>query len=232
MTRTLFVSFVTIILAAATVSAQTTTTPPLQKGVSVEMAVTTQAQPMPEADNESAWIVSVTEDGKLYFGINPVTPEELEPALKSLPRNRQARLYVKADARAPFASVEQALEAARRALFETPVLLTSQREPIAAGTVVPPNGLEVLIAPALPAGTVATVVQLLNSGPQPPPLSVNGDEISWSALEGTLRRHFQKGDEKMILLKAAERLPFGQVVQVIDVCRSTGAKVFLPTPEL
>jgi biopolymer transport protein ExbD len=92
--------------------------------------------------------------------------------------------------------------------------------------------LEVLIGPALPAGTVATVVQLLNSGQPRPLLRVDDDEISWSALEGTLRRHFRKGDEKVILLKADERLPFGQVVQVIDVCRSTGAKVFLPTPEL
>jgi biopolymer transport protein ExbD len=71
---------------------------------------------------------------------------------------------------------------------------------------------------------------LLNSEQQKPLLTVNGDEISWSALEGTLRQHFQKGDEKVILLKADERLPFGQVVQVIDTCRATGAKVVVDTP--
>jgi len=97
---------------------------------------------------------------------------------------------------------------------------------------VPPNGLEVLVGPSLPAGTVATVVQLLNSGQHRPLLKVNGDEISWSALEGTLRQHFQKGDEKVILLKADEQLPFGQVVQVIDMCRATQAKVVLDTPLL
>jgi biopolymer transport protein TolR len=204
----------------------------MQRGVSVQMPVTSNATSVPDADHNDAWVVTVTGDGSLYFGADPMTREGLADWMKTHPRNREAKLYIKADARAPFASVEQVLEVGRRALFEAPVLLTSQREPIAAGTIVPPNGLEVLIAPTLPAGTVATVVQLLNSGQQRPLLRVNGDEISWSALEGTLRRHFQKGDEKIILLKADQRLPFGQVVQVIDVCRSTGAKVFLPTPEL
>ncbi len=84
----------------------------------------------------------------------------------------------------------------------------------------------------MPAGTVATVVQLLSSGQPRPSLRVNGDEISWSALEATLRQHFQKGDEKVILLKADEHLPFGQVVQVIDTCRATGAKVVVDTSGL
>jgi biopolymer transport protein ExbD len=75
-------------------------------------------------------------------------------------------------------------------------------------------------------------VQLLNSGQPKPLLKVNGDEISWSALEGTLRQHFQKGDEKVVLLKADEQLPFEQVVQVIDVCRATGAKVVVGTSGL
>ena len=96
----------------------------------------------------------------------------------------------------------------------------------------PPSGLEVLVGPALPPGTVATVVQLLNSREQWPLLKVNGNEISWSALESSLRRHFQKGDEKFILLKADERLSFGPVVQVINVCRATGAQVVLDPPGL
>ena len=59
--------------------------------------------------------------------------------MKTHPRNREAKLYIKADARAPFTSVEKVIDVGRQALFQTPVLLTSQREPIAAGTVVPPK---------------------------------------------------------------------------------------------
>ena len=204
----------------------------LQRGVSVQMPVTINATAMPDADRNDAWVVAVAADGSIYFGADPKTPEELTDWMKIHPRNREARLYVKADARAPFTSVEQVLEIGRQANFDTPILLTAQREPTVPGTMVSPNGLEVVIGPATPAGTVATVVQLLNSGQQRPLLRVNGDEISWSALQGTLAQHFQKGDEKVVLLKADGRLPFGQVAQAIDVCRSTGAKVFLPASEL
>jgi len=204
----------------------------LQRGVSVQMPITSSATSMPAADQDEAWVVAVTANGSLYLGAEAMTLDALADWMKTHPRNREAKLYIKADARAPFASVEQVLEIGRRALFETPVLLTSQRESIAPGTVVPPNGLEVQINSALPAGAVATVVQLLSSDRQRPLLKVNDDEISWSALEDTLRQHFQKGDEKVILLKADQRLPFGQVVHAIDVCHSTGAKVFLPTPAL
>lgn len=204
----------------------------LRQGVAVQMAHTASAVAYPAADNNDAWIVAVTADGDLYFGVKPVTPDQLLEEMKATPRQRDARLYVKADARAPFANVERVLEAGREVAFGAPVLLTAQSVSPAPGTVVPPNGLEVLIGPALPAGGFATVVQLLNSGQQKPLLRINGDEISWSALEGTLRQHFQKGDEKVILLKADEQLLFGQVVQVIDTCRRTGAKVVLETPTL
>jgi len=204
----------------------------LRQGVTVQMAHTASAVPYPAADDDDAWIVVVTADGDLYFGVKPVTPDQLLEEMKATPRQRDAKLYIKADARAPFANVVRVLQAGREVAFEAPVLLTAQSLSPAPGTVVPPNGLEVLTGPALPAGGVATVVQLLNSGQQKPLLRVNGDEISWSALERTLRQHFQKGDEKVILLKADEQLPFGQVVQVIDMCRATKAKVVLDTPLL
>jgi biopolymer transport protein ExbD len=204
----------------------------MQRGVAVQMPVTNNASTVPDADRNDAWVVAVTADGSVYFGADPKTPEELADWMKTHPRNREAKLYIKADARAPFASVEQVLEIGRHAMFETPVLLTSQKEPTAPGTMLPPNGLEVVISSGAPAGTVATVVQLLNPGEHRPSLKINGDEIAWSALQGTLTQHFQKGDEKVVLLKAEGRLSFGQVVQIIDICRSTGAKVYLPTPEL
>jgi len=202
----------------------------LQKGISVELPVTSNAAPMPAADNEDAWIVTVAADGRTYFGTDPVTPAGLEGAMKSRPRNREQKLYIKADARVPFANVETVIEAGRAVAFGAPVLLTSQPGSSASGTVVPPQGLEVLVDPALPAGTVATVVQLFNSGQQPPLLTINGDEIPRSALESRLRRHFQKGDAKVILLKADARLTFADVVQAVDTCRATGAKVVLGIP--
>lgn len=203
----------------------------LQKGVSVQMAPTRSAALMPAADNLDAWVITITADGSLYFGADPMTADELTNWMKSHPRNREAKLYIKADARAPFAAVEKVLEIGRTMGFETPVLLTSQAEPTRPGTMVPPKGLEVLVGP-IPGGMVATVVQIVSSGQTSPLLRINGDDISWPALETTLRQHFEKGDEKVVLLKADSQLPFGRVVQVIDTCRATGAKVILGTPGL
>jgi hypothetical protein len=124
------------------------------------------------------------------------------------------------------------LTVAREDLFQDAVLLTSQAQSPEPGTVVPPNGLEVLIGSALPTGTVATVVQLVDSGKQPPTLKINNDQVPWSAVQTTLQQHFQKGDEKMILLKADRQMPFASVARAIDLCRSTGAKVMISTPRL
>jgi biopolymer transport protein ExbD len=195
------------------------------------MSVTRSASPMPEADNFDAWIVTVAADGGLYFGADPKTPHELAEWMKTHPRNREARLYIKADARAPFASVEKVLEIGRAMEFDTPVLLTAQAEHNAPGTMVPPKGMDVSVGSSLPSGSIATVVQLLPWG-QEPPLLINNDQTSWPALETTLRRHFQKGDEKLVLLKADIRLPFSEIVRAIDSCRAAGAKVYLAEPGL
>src|SRR5579864_4058382 len=154
-----------------TASAQS---PELQRGIRVELAATSNASAMPEADKNDAWIVAVTADGSLYFGVDPVDPQGLANDMMIHPRKRTAKLYIKADARAPFAKVGRVLEIGRTAGFESAVLLTSQAEPPAQGSIVSPKGLEVLVGPALPAGTVATVVQVLNSRQQSPSLTING----------------------------------------------------------
>ena len=121
--------YVCLIALASVSNAMSHTGQVLQKGVSVAMVVTNNASPMWEADRADAWIVTITENGNLYFGVDPVTPESLMEAMKSRPRNREQKLYIKADARASFADVKRVLEAARADLFQTAVLLTSQPSP-------------------------------------------------------------------------------------------------------
>jgi biopolymer transport protein ExbD len=202
----------------------------MQKGVRVELAVTNNASPMPEADNADAWIVAVTQNGSLYFGVDLVTPDGLLEEMIRRPRNREQKLYIKADSRAPLADIQKALAAARVDLFQEAVLLTSQAESAEPGAQVSPKGFDVLIGPTVPAGIVATVVQLLDSA-QRPVLKINDDPVSWSALQTILRQHFQKGDEKVVLLKADGQMPFAHLARAIGICRSAGARVVLFTPE-
>ena len=136
-----FVVFVTMLFAAPRCTAQA-----LQKGISVELAVTHNAVAMPDADKEGALIVAVTHSGSVYFGIDPITPA----ALAEKPGLSGQKLYIKADARTPYANVAKVLDAVRTAGVTSPNLLTGQPETPEPGKLVPPKGLEVLVGPPLP----------------------------------------------------------------------------------
>ena len=127
MNRILEVCLVAFTLAMNVPSAPAQS-PALQKGISVQIAATSNATPMPAADNEDAWIVTIAADGKLYFGADPVDAEDLTNDVKIHPHKRNAKLYIKADARAPFNSVEKVLEIGHNAYFESVVFLTNQNE--------------------------------------------------------------------------------------------------------
>jgi biopolymer transport protein ExbD len=200
----------------------------LRQGVGVQLTTTRNASSMPDADNQDAWIVAVTADGSLYFGIDQVTPSSLADEMKRLPRNREQKLYIKADARAPFADVERTLSAGREVWFESAVFLTSQPESPAPGIMVPPKGLEVLLGPL----SNSIVVQVSNDGHQGTTLKINNQQIPAAALQATLTQLFQNRSEKAVAVNADGQLPFADVVQVIDSCRSAGAKIALATPSL
>jgi biopolymer transport protein TolR len=116
--------------------------PPLQAGISVQMPVTNNATPVPEADQEDALILTVTVEGKMYLGVHPIDSDGLGAGLRET-KGAGRRLYIKADARAPYATVIHALDAASEAGIETTVLLTSQHDAPQLGTVASPNGITV-----------------------------------------------------------------------------------------
>jgi len=221
-----------LILTAATVlfAARTGNTQQLQKGVSVHMAPTSNASPMPDADNQDAWIVAVTADGNLYFGIDPVTPSELADKMKSRPRRRDQNFYLKADALASFATVRQVLVTAHEMYFDDAILLTAQSNSAAPGTVVSPQGLEVLLAP--PSDSATPVVQITKSARQEPTLQVNRRQIPQSNLKNLLTQLLQPRSEKVVVLKTDGPLSFADVIHVVDTCHSAGAKVVLASQAL
>jgi len=124
----------------------------MQKGISVELARTSSAVSVPEADNQDALIVTVTDNAKIYFGIDPVTSDTLAEKLKARPSHHTETIYIKADARAPYACVVTILDAAHTAGVAGVTLLTTQPK-ATAGTVVFPEGIEMELARRSPAAT-------------------------------------------------------------------------------
>ena len=219
-----------LVLTAVNVAPQAVAqSPALQQGVSVNMAVTTSAQPMPAADNLDAWIIAVTADGRLFFGIHPVSPAELMDQMKINPRRRTQNLYIKADARAKFADVKQALEAARVGQFAAPVLLTDQHESVQPGTMIPPKGLEVLLSQPAAAEPISIRI---GAAEKEPSVEVNHRPVSWEDLQRNLAQLLQSQGAKVVLVQADDPLPFAAVARAIDICHSAGAKVIVPIPAL
>jgi biopolymer transport protein ExbD len=194
----------------------------LQRGVSVKMAFTTSGPPVPDADHADAWIVTVTGNNDLYFGIDPVTPESLGDAMKTRPRNREQELYVKADAQASFASVRRVLEVAHADRFESVVLLTKQ-----SSETQPPTGLTFWLSSAPMAEAVIVKIDP-NQGS--PTLKIDDEDIPLKALGRKLKQLLQ-GRRGVVVLEAGQ-VPFADVAHVVDVCNMAGAKPVLETPEL
>jgi biopolymer transport protein ExbD len=134
---------VALLAVVTTVSAAAQSSgPAMQKGISVELASTRSAVPVPGADSEEALIIAVTDNGGLYLGINPVTPEALAEKLKARQSQHAQTLYIKADARAPYASVVKVLDAAHAARVLSVTLLTTLPKTTQVGTLVSPEGIE------------------------------------------------------------------------------------------
>jgi biopolymer transport protein ExbD len=205
-------------------------TPAMQTGISVEMVPTRSASPMPNADREDAFIVSVAANGAVYLGVNPISLPQLAEKTRSTPFKRDQAIYIKVDARAPYTVVLPVLEATNTAGLLPQVLLTSQRESTQSDTIAPPEGLNISVGATFPSGTVATLVELLPSAQEQALLKINNDTIPWPEFESTLSRHYQNGDSKVVLLSADPRLPFTAIAQAIDRCRAAGAKVYLAAP--
>jgi len=209
--------------------AQSSADQPMQKGISVELVTTKSAVPVPEADKGNAWIVTLTSNGSVFFGTHEVTFDSLAKEMIRLPRKREQQLYIKADARTPYANVEKALDAASRAGFETPVLLTAQPESPAPGMIEPPVGLDVLVGPPLP-GSVTVQIQSSDQGQ--PLLKVNGEPTTWANLPGALRQSLQNQGKREVVVRADEEVAFARVVNAIDTCRSERAKIIMAAPSL
>ena len=212
--------------AAILFSPASAQSPALQQGISVQLAPTSNAAAFPAADRQDAWIIVVTADGRLFFGIKPVTAGQLAEEMKITPRRRDANLYIKADARVLFEWVGKALQAALTDDFDSAVLLTDQDEPLAPGKMVPPEGLEVALGSA-PAE--ATVVQMHSSQGTQPTLKVNGAKVPMGSLKSSLEQALRGRTAKIVSLQVEDSLPFAQVANVVDTCHSLGAKIVLAT---
>ncbi len=91
-------------------------TPMLNNKVNVDLAKAISAVPLPDADHEDSVKVSITRDGKVYLGANQITLADLGPKAQDLLQDKPNKtVYVRADVRARYGIVMDAVDALRTA---------------------------------------------------------------------------------------------------------------------
>jgi biopolymer transport protein TolR len=120
---------------------------PLQRGVSVQQPVTSNAVAVPNADKQDALVVALTADGSVYLGGNRLSAPALADRLRStLSTRNEKTLYIKADARVPYARLVEVIDAVWKSGIEGLTLLTAQPDASDQGSrPVPPKGLEMRV---------------------------------------------------------------------------------------
>jgi biopolymer transport protein ExbD/biopolymer transport protein TolR len=104
-------------------------TPMLQNKVQIDMAKVDNATAMPDADKDDAIVVAVTRDGGVFLGQNKTSVSELGSQVSTALADKPGKtIFIRADARAQYRAVEDAIDAVRSAGVDDVGLLTQKRE--------------------------------------------------------------------------------------------------------
>ena len=105
------------------------TRPHHYRSVPVDMAKVARPVSMRDADREDAMIVSVTRDGRVYFGGEQVPPDALplKIADRLKDHNVERKVHIKADTRARWGAVKQVLDGVRAVGLLRVAFLVEQR---------------------------------------------------------------------------------------------------------
>jgi biopolymer transport protein ExbD/biopolymer transport protein TolR len=104
-------------------------TPMLNKGVNVDLAKARNPIVMSDADKEDAVIVAITRDGQTFLspGLQKVAVDELAPKVKDLLADKPSKIvYIRADGRAKYETVEDVVDNLRAGGVDDVGLLTEQ----------------------------------------------------------------------------------------------------------
>ena len=102
-------------------------TPMMQKGMSVDMAITDTARDMKAADQDDAILLSVSRDGRIYLGNERLDLERVVEEVADLWEATSVKtVYIKSDRRARFGDVSKLVDEVRSLGVDKLGLLTER----------------------------------------------------------------------------------------------------------
>ncbi len=107
---------------------------PSGSGIGMDLAKVNHAVPMPGANREDALLIAVMKDGKVFFGTDQVTTDQLSLELRErISRRAQRTIYIRVDGRTRYAAVAEVLNSVRSAGVGQVSFLVDQRKTPALG---------------------------------------------------------------------------------------------------
>ena len=104
-------------------------TPMLNNKVNVELPKADAAKIMENANKEDAVMVAVTRDGKIYLGGDQIAVEAMGTTIADkLSKNPEKKVYLRADNRAMYGKVMDAIDGVRAAGVSDLGLLTEKKD--------------------------------------------------------------------------------------------------------
>ena len=104
-------------------------TPMLNNKVNVELPTSVSGVVMQDANKEDAVVVAVTRDGRTFLGSNQVTDDDLGTKISAMLENKTNKeVFMRADARANYGKVMDAVDGIRSAGVNQLGLLTDKIE--------------------------------------------------------------------------------------------------------
>lgn len=123
-----FASVMAIVMFVILVPIMTYTRP--HSGIGIDLPKVSQPSSMPGANRKDAMLVTITRDGRVWFGTDPVydddsLPDKIRERLND--RDVERKAYIKADWRARWGAVKPVLDGVRSAGIVRVAFLTDQR---------------------------------------------------------------------------------------------------------
>ena len=104
-------------------------TPMLDNKVNVELPSATSSVVMENANKEDSVMVAVTRDGKIFLGGDQIVVDSMGPAISAkLEKNPIKEVYLRADNRAQYGKVMDAIDGIRAAGVSQLALLTEKKD--------------------------------------------------------------------------------------------------------
>jgi biopolymer transport protein ExbD/biopolymer transport protein TolR len=104
-------------------------TPMLNNKVNVDLAKVNSPQDMPDANKEDSVVIAITRDGNVFLGANQVSTSDLGGKVADLLSNKPVKMvYLRADARARYGTVQDVVDDIRTAGVDQVDLLADRRQ--------------------------------------------------------------------------------------------------------